>query len=215
MRKTVVWTALATLALAAAAAPAAAQEMAPPPKVRLIVGVGELGMRILDRGYNGELSEARHGATTEYTLGAQVATPLRGVDLRATFSYARPGLFQVEEGNGSQYRTSVKSLNLDAIVQGPRVLDLRPYLVAGVGVEHFDFKQSYLSEGGEEVVPGDKLFANARLGAGVAWDVGAYDLYVEGVATRGPRVSAFRERGDSRGDDMGGSLTVGIRIPLR
>ena len=214
MRKTVVGTALATLALAAAAAPAAAQEMAPP-KVQLIFGVGELGMRVLDRGYNGETSLARHGATTELTLGAQVATPLRGVGLRTTFSYARPGLFQDEEGNGSQYRTSVKSLNLDAIVQGPRVLDLRPYLVAGVGVEHFDFKQSYLSEGGEAVVPGDKLFANARLGAGVAWDVGAYDLYIEGVATRGPRVSSFRERGESRGDDVGGSFTVGVRIPFR
>ncbi|HEX2203036.1 MAG TPA: hypothetical protein VHG91_07050 [Longimicrobium sp.] len=214
MRKTVVGTALATLALAAAA-PAAAQEVAPPPKVQLIVGMGELSARILDRGYNGELSEARHGATTGLTVGAQVATPLRGVGLRTTFGYARPGLFQIEEGYGSQYRTSVKSLNLDAIIQGPRVLDLRPYLVAGVGMEHFDFKQSHLSEGGEEVVPGDKLFANARLGAGVAWDVGRYDLYVEGVGTRGPRVSSFRERGGSQGDDWGGSFTVGVRIPIR
>lgn len=64
------------------------------------------------------------------------------------------------------------------------------------------------------MVPDDELVPTVRLGAGVAWDVGRYEIYLEG----GTHLSRFPDRGATpRGSDRiqyDGYLTLGLRIPL-
>lgn len=215
MRKTVVRAALAALALVATAQAAEAQIRFP--KTQLIVGVGrttemDFGELVVGEGS----SYSYHHPTTVVDVGLQTASPLKGVDLRATFQYARPRLDIVGgEGVDNSYRSSVKTLTLDAVVRGPRILDARLYALGGVGVRHFDFKQSYLNDS-RELVGDDELMPVLHLGAGINWNVGRYDLFVEAADYIGryPAERVLPVGVEGKGVAHQPAFTAGFRIPL-
>jgi opacity protein-like surface antigen len=209
-----------TLALAAAAAPAAAQIRIPP--VRLIAGVGEAGASNYGLFQNESgLYHLMHGASTATQLGLEAPSGIRGVDLRLGFQYWKPMLRREtvstagDVGSAPQnvYRTSVKTLTLDAAVHLPRVLDSTPYLLAGAGVIRNDFKETYYHDSNQPVVPADRTLATLHLGAGTAWNVGRYDLFVEGSTFIAPHGDYFVEgyRMRSQGNT---TFTAGIRVPI-
>ncbi len=217
MRRIVVRTTAAAFALLASATAAEAQSF---PKFSLLAGTGWLGESRLGNVPNelGGVSEARHHTTGNYVLGLETASPLKGVDLRLSFEYARPKLqlMRPPEMPDQIYRTSVKTLTLDAVVRGPRVLDAQLYGIVGAGVRHFDFKEVYFHDSNFPAYEKDQLVPVAHLGAGVRWNVGRYDLFVEA----GGHLGRFEEDpgvpAGMRGEVDRGTLgvTVGFRVPL-
>lgn len=206
----------AIAAVALSAASAAAQQPADTagpvrrPTVHILPSIGSTGISVLgwhdgDFGDPAILAESR-----VYGVAAEVRTPLRGVDLRAGVSYSRPDLYP-RAGSPpatAPARADVTSLTVDAVVRGPRILDVRPYVLGGVGARHYAFGES---EGGSPLAS-DQIVPTARVGAGLAWNVGRYDLYVETIRTFG----SLDNRGGFHSNDMDdSSISFGLRIPIK
>lgn len=213
-----------TLAVAAALAlagalPAAAQIDIPP--VRLIAGVGKVaGSPYATRGSQDGTYWLTHDAATSVQLGLETASPVRGVDLRLNLQYWKPQMNVSRfigpgspEARDDVYRTSVKSLTLDAVIHLPRVLESRPYMLAGAGLTHFDFRQTYYRASNQPVVPTDRTQPTLHLGLGTAWDVGRYDLFIEG-SSFSTRLRDYEIDGVKLSADRNYTLTAGVRIPL-
>ncbi|HEU4558036.1 MAG TPA: hypothetical protein VFS20_09310 [Longimicrobium sp.] len=212
----------AALALAAAH-PAAAQLRIPP--VQLIAGVGRVsGSHYATFSSAEETHYMTHGRATALQLGLQTTSPVRGVDLRLNLQRWRPQMHvtvpsaAASGGNVPHeiiYPTQLTSLTLDGIVKLPRVLEARPYVVAGAGLTRFDFNQNVYVDADQPVVPADATRPTAHLGLGTAWNVGSYDLFVEGSAYMvrlGDPVTSQQLR-LNEGHNF--TLTAGIRIPLK
>jgi hypothetical protein len=198
--------AAAALALACAAAPARAQIRMP--RITLVTGLGKadvenVGRRTLG---NGDTALAWHAQARAFTLGMETGTPLRWLDLRLAWQHAAPTGFA---GVFDLGRERTETVTLDAVARLPRVLDARPYVLAGGGFKHFGMSQAL--QDGREVRPVDKAVLNA--GAGVAWNVGRYDVFVEGAVTHfnTPHV-LVPEVGHA--EEFRKSLTFGLRIPI-
>jgi len=213
---------LAAAVAVAAAHPAAAQIRIPP--VRLIAGVGQVDGGPVDLYHTptGPRYYTLHHPATALQLGLETSSPIRGVDLRLNLQHSNPQLGLGQIGTMEQpaadpadvYRTGVNTLTLDAAIHLPRVLDSSPYLLAGAGIKHFDFKQSYFRDSNQPFVPEDRSQAVAHLGLGTAWNVGRYDLFVEGSAL----LTRFRDPSSGNFDPIPGrrewSFTAGLKIPL-
>ncbi len=210
----------AALALAAAH-PVAAQIRIPP--VQLIAGMGRVGGS--HYGTYGSPEGAQyltHQGATSVQLGLQTASPVRGVDLRLNLQRWSPrmnisGPFDADGGatpNEVLHRTQLTSLTLDAIVRLPRVLESRPYVVAGAGITRFDFNQGYYLETGQPVVPADATRPTVHLGLGTAWNVGRYDLFVEGSVHAVSLRDAAMNQPLRVNEGHNPTLTLGVKIPL-
>lgn len=224
MQRTLVRTALAILVLLPPGT-AAAQE--PPdttprvrrPTVHLLPSVGRFGGAVVgevaDPGAPEGSAGIYHEATTAFGLAAEVSTPLRWLDVRASFVYSRPYADLEPMGDYTVSRTSVKIGTVDLIARGRPVLDARPYVLAGAGVTHYDFKQSAYRGGGHPVFD-DRLVRTLHLGAGVTWDVSRYSLYAEGGVYKRPIFLAGEEafRYDTH-SDSDAYFSLGLRIPIR
>lgn len=219
MKRTFVLSAAVALA---AAHPAAAQLRIPP--VRLIAGIGQVdgGTVGLFTTPTGQRYFTLHHPATALQLGLETSSPVRGVDLRLNLQHSNPQLTLGQIGTMEQparapanvYRTGVNTVTLDAAIHLPRVLDSSPYLLVGGGIRHFDFKQSYYRDSNQPVVPADRDQAVGHLGLGTAWNVGRYDLFVEGSAL----LTRFRDPYSGNFDPIPSrrewSFTAGLRIPL-
>jgi hypothetical protein len=221
MQRTFVRTALATLAVLALAGTAAAQE--PPdttprarrPVVHLRPSVGlswpvTLASDPSPDGYSAWLTRAR-----ALGLAAEIHTPVPFLELRAGVVHARPELFASEGRTmSSQGGTSVSLATLDAVVRAPWVFDVRPYLVVGGGIKHYDFNQEQLGARGDEPFARDQTVGLLHFGAGLEWDVGRYSVFLE----QNLYISRF-DAGSPGLTDRGGQpewpLTFGLRIPIR
>lgn len=212
-----------TAALALAAAhPAAAQIRIPP--VRLIAGIGQVDGTTagIFTTPTGQRYYTRHHPATALQLGLETTSPVRGVDLRLNLQHSNPQLTLGQIGTMEQpaadpvnvYRTGVNTLTLDAAIHLPRVLDSSPYLLVGGGIRRFDYKQNYFQASNQPVVPDDRSQAVGHLGLGTAWNVGRYDLFVEGSAL----LTRFRDPYSGNFDPVPArrewSFTAGFRIPL-
>ncbi|HET7230312.1 MAG TPA: hypothetical protein VFJ16_09935 [Longimicrobium sp.] len=209
---------LATLlALAATAAPAAAQIRIPP--VTLIAGVGKAA----EANYAAYLNESgmyqlEHGSSPVVQLGLETPSGIRGVDVRLGVTSWKP-MARLEEGStsgGGQgiSRTRMKTLTLDANVHLPRVLDAHPYLLAGGALVRSDFNETYYHDSNQPFTPSDHTTPALHLGGGIAWNVGRYDLFVEGSTY----ISAHHQyavEGYKLKAGGNASLTAGFRIPLK
>lgn len=214
---------LAAAVAVAAAHPAAAQIRIPP--VRLIAGIGGVDGETVDiysTTPTGPRYFTMHHPATALQLGLETSSPIRGVDLRLNLQHSNPQLKLGQIGTVEQpaagaedvYRTGVNTLTLDAAIHLPRVLDSTPYLLVGAGIKHFDFKQSYFRDSNQPFVPEDRSEAVGHLGLGTAWNVGRYDLFVEGSAL----LTNFRAPYTGNFDPIPGrrewSFTAGLKIPL-
>ncbi len=212
MKRSLVRTTFAALAVLGAAGTASAQEPAdttPKPRratVHLLPTVSSMDVDI--RGRNGSAVSAA-GETRVYGLAVEVATPLRGVDLRLGMSTSRP-LLNVDRGPGAPAevgRARLNTFTLDAVVHGPRLLGFRPYAVVGTGYRYYDFTEGGYFEG---ISTSHGAFL-AHVGAGAAWEVGRYELTLE--AGRHYNRVLDNERLQD-GSARSGTLTVGLRIPV-
>lgn len=213
MRSSLVRITLTALAVLAAAAGASAQEAAdttPKPRratVHLVPSVSSMDLSILGwRPEDGSAVSAL-GDSRAYGLAVEVATPLRGVDMRVGLSATKPLLHTSRAPyDGAEFtRASLTTLTVDAVVRGPRLLDFRPYAVVGAGYRYYDF-----IEGGQQLTQNQGRTL-AHLGAGVAWDVGRYELTLEGGRYY-HRLIADEQLRDA--DVNSSTLTLGLRIPL-
>jgi hypothetical protein len=214
-RKTFRTVALATLALACVAGPARAQIRIP--RITLVTGLGTAGVENVGRRTlgNGDTAFAWHAGTKAFTLGLDTGTPLRWLDLRLAWQHAAPTTyvttFRADSFAGvfNLGRERTETVTLAAVARLPRVLDAQPYLLAGGGFKHFAMSQAL--QDGREVHSVDKAVLNA--GAGVSWNVGRYDLFVEGAVTRYdmPHI-LVPEVGHAA--EYRKSLTFGLRIPI-
>lgn len=210
---------LAALALAAAH-PVAAQIRIPP--VQLIAGMGRVGgSHYGTYGSTKGLQYLTHQGATSVQLGLQTASPVRGVDLRLNLQRWKPRMNISGPFNGGAdapnqvlHPTQLTSLTLDAIVRLPRVLESRPYVVAGAGITRFDFNQGYYVETGQPVVPADATRPTVHLGLGTAWNVGRYDLFVEGSVHAVRLGDAVVNQPLRLNEGHNPTLTLGVKIPL-
>ncbi|HEX6749250.1 MAG TPA: hypothetical protein VF092_18275 [Longimicrobium sp.] len=216
MNRHLVRTTLAAAVTAvAAASPTAAQLRVPP--VTLVVGAGAAGRSELGPiGAGGVHEWGQHQPGAALQLGVEAASPLRGVDLRLGYQFSNPQLAlgdanHPENPPQNVYRTGVGTLTLDAVVRLPRVLDARPYLLAGAGLRHYDYNQTSFDS--QPVRPEDKLEAGLHLGGGLAWNVGRYDLFVEGSGFFS-RFGAPQPTDTKFGGVRDANLGAGVRIPL-
>ncbi|HET7464632.1 MAG TPA: hypothetical protein VFJ82_25545 [Longimicrobium sp.] len=212
----------AVLALAAAS-PAAAQLRIPP--VRLIAGIGEVdgGSTGVYVAPTGARYYTRHHPATALQLGLETTGPVRGVDLRLNLQHSNPQLTLGQLGTlegpapapaSDVYRTGVNTVTLDAAIHLPRVLDSSPYLLVGGGIRHYDFKQNYFEASHQPVVPRDYNQAVAHLGLGTAWNVGRYDLFVEGSTLLTRFRDPYTRNFDPIPQRSEWSFTAGLKIPL-
>ncbi|HEU4455138.1 MAG TPA: hypothetical protein VFR81_18890 [Longimicrobium sp.] len=218
MSTSIVRAASAAFLLLAASTAAFAQEPADSaararrPTVHILPSYSSVDFTVLgfEKGATGGV--AALGESRVYGLAAEVATPLRGVDVRVGLAYSRPQLrADRPDVRNETTRASVTMLTVDAVVRGPRLLDVRPYLLLGGGVRHFDFAgASFDGEGGRQFTD-NHLVPVVHAGLGLAWDVGRYDLYLEGNRY-------FSTIGDNErfeGEDVRTrAFTVGVRIPV-
>lgn len=197
-----------------AAAPAAAQMRAPRFQIITTAGRAQEAVLAAIAQPNGTIAVNQLRASTTLGLGVQATTPLRWLDLRLMAQGSRPRALQSTLNGGPTYQgtAAVSSVTLDAVVKGPQILDAHPYLLAGMAVRHFDFDQGVASQSGAPAFP-DRTLTGAHLGAGIAWNVGRYDVYVE--ASRFYHRSPIDPGGDPGGRDQAqGGITFGFRIPV-
>jgi hypothetical protein len=215
MKSSLVRTGLAALAMLSAATSAAAQEPADSAvrarraTVHLLPSVSSMDFSIVgSRPGDGGIVSA-FGESRAYGLAVEVATPVRGVDLRLGVSTARP-LLHEDRGIGSPAeitRARLSTFNLDAVVRGPWLLDFQPYAVLGAGYRYHDFTE----EGFGQLTGNHGAFLG-HLGLGVAWDVGRYELTLEG----GRYFNRLLDSDQLRDADVQNpTFTVGLRIPIR
>lgn len=211
-------------ALALTTAPPAAAQLRIPP-VQLIVGGGRVGpTHYATYGSPEGTHYMTHGGARTLQLGLQTPSAVRGVDLRLNLQRWRPRMYVTVPSAAAElgymphellYPTQLTTLSLDAIVKLPRVLASRPYVVAGAGLTRFDFNQRDYVERDQPVVPPDRTRPTAHLGLGTAWNVGSFDLFVEGsayvVRLGDPAVDQQLRLNEGHNT----SLTAGFRIPLR
>jgi hypothetical protein len=211
MRPIFVRTTLAILAALAAAGSAAAQEASPGLRIHILPSIGRVGGQTVGAVDSPDgRAEVRHGSTTTLGLAVEATTPIRWLDVRLGGSYTKP---QASLGQGNVYRTSVKSLTLDAVVRGPRILEARPYALVGAGLVHYDFKQSYYDDSNNLPV-GDDVVPAFHLGAGLSWSVGRYDLFAEGGGLFARPFDQDPDTRFTREPLTGGYFSVGARIPI-
>jgi hypothetical protein len=211
MRSSFVRTTLAALAVLSAATGASAQEPADSAgrarrsTVHLVPSITGTGISIV--GQNGNVVSAG-GASRAYGLAVEVATPLRWVDLRAGLSTTRTELHADRDPNGPRPLGSVSfnTFTLDAVVRGPRLLSFRPYAVLGTGYRYYDF-----AEQGQEQLTGNHGTFLAHVGAGLAWDVGRYELTLEGGHYHNKLIDSDRLKD---ADVNNNTFTLGLRIPI-
>jgi len=211
MTTIVVRAASAALFLLAAATAASAQEAADSAgrarrsTVHLIPSITGTGISIVGRD---EHVVSAGGASRAYGLAVEVATPLRWVDLRAGVSTTRTELEADRDPDGPRPLGSVSfsTFTLDAVARGPRLLSFRPYAVLGTGYRYYDF-----AERGEEQLTGNHGTFLAHVGAGLAWDVGRYELTLEGGHYYNKLIDSDRLKD---ADVNNNTFTVGLRIPI-
>jgi hypothetical protein len=211
MRSSLVRTTFAALAVLSAATGASAQEAADSAgrarrsTVHLLPSLTATGISIA--GQDGHAVSAG-GASRTFGLAVEVATPLRGVDLRAGVSRTRTVLHADRNPDGPREVGIVgfNSFTLDAVVRGPRLLDFRPYAVLGIGYRYYDFTdQNYMT------LSRNHGTFPVHVGAGLAWDVGRYELTLEG----GHYYNRLNDNDLLQGGDVNdNTFTVGLRIPI-
>lgn len=216
MRRHVVGMMVAALTVLATGA-AAAQE--PEPKVRIITSYGRTPGSILGNteASGAEAAFADQMAAGTGSLGVQVRTPIRLLDLRAMMSYSRPTV-RVFDADGEVFasRAQVATLTVDAVVKGPRILDARPYALVGGALRYYGFDQGRLAASGAPI-PRDGVVPLLHLGAGASWDVGRYELFMEGSAYFGSAPGRDVENGPNwagASQHHAKTFTVGLRIPV-
>lgn len=202
---------LAALAVLAAAGSAAAQEASPGMRIHILPSIGRVGGQTVGAVDSPEgRAEVKHSPTTTLGLAVEATTPIRWLDVRLGASYTKP---QAILGQGTVYRTSVQSLTLDAVVRGPKVLEARPYALVGAGLVRYDFKQTYY-EASNELPVDDNVVPAFHLGAGLSWNVGRYDVFVEGGGLFARPFDQDPDTRFSREPLTGGYFSVGARIPI-
>ncbi|HEX8905801.1 MAG TPA: hypothetical protein VF771_13205 [Longimicrobiaceae bacterium] len=205
----------AAVAALATAAPAAAQIRIPP--VRLILGGGEtVGYALGSLAPDTNRTYARHHDAAALQIGLETDAPVRGVDLRLNYQVSNPLLRLTDFRNETEqdvFRTGVGTLTLDAAIHLPRVLDATPYVLVGAGIRNYDFHQVYFHDSNQAADPKDETDLGVRWGAGFRWNVGRYDIFVEGS-----RFTSWFQN-----DPVGPALTravkdytftAGFRIPI-
>ncbi|HEX8695327.1 MAG TPA: hypothetical protein VF746_23145 [Longimicrobium sp.] len=206
--------ALALLALAGAAAAQEPPDTTPGARrasIHLLPSLGSSGFTVLGQHAQGNYATLTRAPVLG--LAAELRTPVRFIDLRGSVLHSRPVLRPDDEDFTTRSRTSVTLLTLDAVVRAPRVLDVRPYLVAGGGVKHYDFDQEELGAAGDDPFARDYTAPVFHLGAGLEWDVGRYGLYVEsGIYTGEFKLESTRFTSYGQTE---WPLTFGLRIPIR
>jgi hypothetical protein len=210
--------ACASLLVVASAAAAHAQQAdsaARRPSVYLLPSVGAKEGSVLGRHPGGTPSATALGDSHVFGVAAEVRTPVRGVDVRAGLSYSRPRLRQeTETGEVTplQSRATLVTAMVDVVVRGPRVLSLRPYALVGVGARHYSWGDEPIGNAPGTPFVGPQISPVARLGAGVAWDVGRYELYLEHDRVHDALKASPRFQPEPV-DDV--SWTLGLRIPIK
>lgn len=223
MKRILVCTTLAGLAVMAAAGGARAQERADsarsqrPATIHLLPSIGALDGRVLGFVEGDWQRPAVIGdAGRVIGLAAEVRTPIRGVDLRAGITRSRhgfnPDLSTPPEPLDPYPTASVTTLTADAVVRGPRLLDVRPYLVVGGGVRHYTFRDVPAEQRDGTAFGGGTTVPVVHVGAGLAWDVGRYELYVESSRYYDTLGDSDRFRGLENNRER--VLSIGVRIPL-
>jgi hypothetical protein len=225
MNASVVRTASAALFLLALSTAASAQEPADTtPKARratihLLPSLGRMDGRVLGFVEGDFERPALIGdAGRVVGLAAEVRTPLRGVDLRAGITYSRHG-FVPDASQPPQdpavvgrHTATITTAGADVVVRGPRLLELRPYVLAGAGIRHYSFSGLPSEETDGTPFASDALTPVLHVGAGVAFDVGRYEVYLESSRYFDTLENADRFRGlDNNRERL---LSVGVRIPL-
>ena len=179
-------------------------------QVSVVAGAGQLGAGNLQYlRASGDTSAAFHQGGRALTLGVQVRSPIRWVDLRLSAQTSAPvaDLYSYRRDQSARTSASVRTLQVDAIAHLPRVLDARPYLLAGAGVRRTAIDNPILDTTEVRVLP---VF---NAGAGVEWSVGRYDLFAE------YRHSFYSTSRMPSRPGVGGSMgtaayTFGLRIPI-
>jgi len=219
MRRSFVRTTFATLAVLSAATGASAQEPADSaarrPRIHLLPSVGRMEGEVLGFEPGGGTGVAFLQESRVFGLAAEARSPIRGVDLRAGLAYSAPRMRAGREDGSVPApitRASITTVTVDAVVRGPRLLDLQPYFLVGAGVRHYGFDQVGYEWGDETAIVDDQLSPVVRFGAGIAWDVGRYDLYLETSRQQsrlesGPNLRALPQEENA--------VTLGLRIPVR
>jgi opacity protein-like surface antigen len=173
--------------------------------VHLVPSITGTGISIAGRD---EHAVSAGGASRAYGLAVEVATPLRGVDLRVGVSRTRTVLHADRDPDGPREVgiVSFNSVTLDAVARGPRLLDFRPYAVLGIGYRYYDFTdQNYMT------LSRNQGRFPLHVGAGLAWDVGRYELTLEG----GHYYNKLNDIELLQGGDVNdNTLTVGLRLPI-
>jgi hypothetical protein len=225
MKSSLVRTTLAALAVLAAAGSASAQEAADSAgrarrsTVHLLPSIGRLDGRVLGFVEGDYERPALIGdAPRVLGLAAEVRTPLRGVDLRVGVTHSRhgfvPDVSQPPRDAAVVGRptAAITTAGADVVVRGPRLLDVRPYVLAGAGIRHYAFSGLPAEQTDGTPFGSDALVPVLHVGAGLAWDVGRYELYLESSRYFDTLENGERFRGlDNNRERV---LSVGVRIPL-
>jgi hypothetical protein len=218
MGSSFVRTTLAALALLAAATGASAQEAADTaarrPRIHLLPSLGTMEGEVVGYEPGGGTGVAFLQESRVFGLAAEARSPIRGVDLRAGVAYSAPRMRAGREDGSVPApitRASITTVTVDAVVRGPRLLDLQPYFLVGAGMRHYNFDHTGYEWGEEAAIVDDQLTPVLRFGAGIAWDVGRYDLYLEtsrqhSRLRNGPNLEAQPQEENS--------VTLGLRIPI-
>jgi hypothetical protein len=209
MRSTLIVAAATTLLTTVAAA------QKPSPRTTLVLTVGlfhpDQPLRAVPR--DGE--SVYSGLTTGPVLGlaAEIQTPLPGIAVRASGSYAR---LEMEVGSTEEEqvtsRSAVAAVGIDGVIRGPRVGTGQPYLLLGAWVRRYDFDQEALTRGAAETYLEDEVRRAGHAGVGVVWSIGRWAL----IGEAGGWFGQFDDGGESaapvRQQDF--HATIGIRIPV-
>jgi hypothetical protein len=219
MNASIVRAASTAIFLLAASTAADAQEAAdttPKPRratVHLLPSIGHLDGRVL--GFmEGDFDRPVLIGDAPRVLGlaAEVRTPLRGVDLRVGVTRSRHGFFIPNVPVPPLYTAAITTAGADVVVRGPRLLDVRPYVLAGAGLRHYAFSGPPAEQTDGTPFGNDALVPVAHVGAGLGWNVGRYELFLE--ASRYFDTLENSERFQRLNNNRERVLSVGVRIPV-
>ncbi len=200
--------ALIGVCLGVATLPAAADaQLRLVPQAGLYAPVSDLGtVNTVD----GARSVGTRDASFAYGLGAELGNP-QGTSVRLTGLLGSGSEVPVGgvgcTGSACDARSTVATLTGSVVLRPiPRIVLVRPYLVAGGGLKRYDFEYDEETDV-REALGDDSNEVTGQLGVGVEWNLGLLDGTVELSDYVSP--SVLEDGGETQHDFF---LTVGIFI---
>jgi hypothetical protein len=118
-----------------------------------------------------------------FGVGAEARLPGIPVGLRASLFHARPEFHRSGPSHTDPIVVTDATVNLlvaDAVISGPRISALRPYLLLGAGIKYYHLRFAQDDAAGRERLGERTSDPTVRLGLGLDLAVGRYGLRLEG-----------------------------------